>query len=262
MSARAATRHTRPLLGLRRKPGRLALAVFRMPLRADRTTPGGCSGRTFLEFVHVGRTSGRQYETVAMVLHYQPATREAVICAAWGPDTDWVRNLRAAAATRVRLGRDSFTPQHRFLTEDESFVVAEAFRRAHPWRLRLLSSLLGWGDLRDDAAVREFIRTTRSWRSGRPPIPRRPERSNRGRSLRQAARATRDVACGAMPGRIAIIGSLRRGGGPRDSGSASGSAAPRRAERHDVRGEERGESALSSPVRTSPLPVQQEQFGP
>ncbi|MGZ4666527.1 MAG: hypothetical protein ACXV5Q_16210 [Frankiaceae bacterium] len=107
--------------------------------------------------MHVGRTTGRQYETVTMVLHYQPATRAAVICAAWGPDTDWVRNLRAAGATRVRLGRDSYTPQHRFLTEHESFIVAEAFRRAHPWRLRLLSAILGWGDLRDDAAVRDFI---------------------------------------------------------------------------------------------------------
>ena len=33
------------------------------------------------------------------------------------------------------------------------------FRREHPQRLRLLSTILGWGDLRDDAAVRGFIRT-------------------------------------------------------------------------------------------------------
>jgi hypothetical protein len=44
-----------------------------------------------------------------MVLRYYPDAREAVICAAWGPDTDWVRNLHAGAATRVRLGRESFT---------------------------------------------------------------------------------------------------------------------------------------------------------
>ena len=30
---------------------------------------------------------------------------------------------------------------------------------AHPRRLRLLSTILGWGDLRDDAAVRGFIHT-------------------------------------------------------------------------------------------------------
>jgi deazaflavin-dependent oxidoreductase (nitroreductase family) len=149
----------KPLLGLRRKPGRLALAVFRMPLRAYRHNAGWLLGRTFVEFTHTGRKTGRRYETVAMVLRYDADGREAVICAAWGPDTDWVRNLRAGPAARVRLGRESFTPQHRFLSEDEAFDVAVWFRREHPRRLRLLSTILGWGDLRDDAAVRGFIRT-------------------------------------------------------------------------------------------------------
>jgi hypothetical protein len=59
----------------------------------------------------------------------------------------------------VRIGRDSFTAQHRFLSEDEAFDVAVQFRREHPVRLRLLSAILGWGDLRGDAAVRGFIPT-------------------------------------------------------------------------------------------------------
>ena len=149
---------TRPLFGLRRKPGRLALLLFRMPLMAYRRDAGWLFGRTFLEFIHIGRRTGRHYETVAMVLRYQPVTRETVICAAWGADTDWVRNLRAGPAVRVRLGRDSFTPTHRFLSEAEGFEVGVSFRRDHPWRLRLLSAILGWGDLRDDDALRTFVR--------------------------------------------------------------------------------------------------------
>ena len=149
----------KPLLGLRRKPGRLALAVFRMPLGAYRHDAGWLLGRTFLEFVHTGRKTGRPYETVAMVLRYDADAHEAVICAAWGPDTDWVRNLRAGPAARVRLGRESFTPRHRFLSDDDAFDVTVQFRRAHPGRLRVISAILGWGDLRDDAAVRGFIRT-------------------------------------------------------------------------------------------------------
>ena len=149
----------RPLLGLRRKPGRLALAVFRMPLRAYRHDAGWLLGRTFLAFVHTGRKTGQPYETAAMVLRYDPDTHEAVICAAWGPDTNWVRNLRTGPAARVRLGRESFAPQHRFLSDEEAFDVAVQFRREHPRRLRLLSAILGWGDLRDDAAVRGFVPT-------------------------------------------------------------------------------------------------------
>ena len=65
----------RPLLGLRRKPGRLALAFFRMPLNAYRHDAGSVMGHTFLEFTHTGRKTGRPYDAVAMVLRYDEATR-------------------------------------------------------------------------------------------------------------------------------------------------------------------------------------------
>jgi deazaflavin-dependent oxidoreductase (nitroreductase family) len=149
----------KPLLGLRRKPGRLALAVFRMPVRAYRHDAGWFLGRAFLLLIHTGRRTGRPHSTVAMVLRYDPDPHEAVICSAWGPDADWVRNIHAGPAVRVQLGRESYTPEHRFLSEDESFEVAAHFRREHPWRLRLVSTILGWGDLRHDDTAREFIRT-------------------------------------------------------------------------------------------------------
>jgi deazaflavin-dependent oxidoreductase (nitroreductase family) len=149
----------KPLLGLRRKPGRLALAVFRMPLRAYRHDAGWLLGHTFLLLVHTGRRTGQPHSMVAMVLRYDRGTREAVICSGWGPDADWVRNLRAGPAVRVQLGRESYTPEHRFLSEDESFEVAVQFRREHPWRLRLISTILGWGNLCDDDTARQFTRT-------------------------------------------------------------------------------------------------------
>jgi hypothetical protein len=37
-------------------------------------------------------------------------------------------------------------------------VLAEFVRR-HPGRSRLLSAILGWGDLRSDTAARNFVRT-------------------------------------------------------------------------------------------------------
>ena len=148
-----------PFFGLRRQPGRLALAILRLPLPLYRRGWGWLLGHEFLLLVHVGRKTGRRFETAAMVLTYDPDTRDAVICAAWGPNTDWVRNLRARPALEVRIGRESFVPEHRFLTDDESFAVAVGFRRRHPWRLRVISRVLGWGDLRTDAAARVFVRT-------------------------------------------------------------------------------------------------------
>ena len=59
----------------------------------------------------------------------------------------------------MQLGRESYTPEHRFLSDDESFEVTAHFRREHPWRLRLISIILAWADLRDDDTAREFTRT-------------------------------------------------------------------------------------------------------
>jgi deazaflavin-dependent oxidoreductase (nitroreductase family) len=150
-------RHPRPLLGLRRKPGRIALMFMRMPLRAYRHDAGWLLGHTFVEFTHIGRRTGQPHDAVAMVLRYDEVSREVVICAGWA-ETDWYRNLRAAPAARVQVGRDRFTPEHRFLTDDEAFDVVAGFRRSHPYRLRLITKIFGWGDLRKDEAAREFVR--------------------------------------------------------------------------------------------------------
>lgn len=148
-----------PFFGLRRRPGRIALAVFRLPLRLYRRGWGWLLGGTFLLLVHAGRKTGRRYSTVAMVLSHDPRTREAVICSAWGQDTDWICNIRAHPALRVQIGRDSFTPGQRFLSAEESMAVVAGFRRRHPHRMHLIASVLGWGDLRSEATARDFVRT-------------------------------------------------------------------------------------------------------
>ncbi len=124
---------TKPgIFGLRRRPGRLVLAVFRLPLPMYRRGWGWLLGNTFLVVSHIGRRSGQVRDTAAMVLTYHPATREAVICSVWGENTDWIRNMRARPAV----------------------LAADADL---PWRLRLVTAILGWDDLRSDAALRDFV---------------------------------------------------------------------------------------------------------
>ena len=157
----------RPLLGLRRQPGRLALAVMRLPRPLYHRGWGGLLGHTFLLITHQGRTTGKRRETVAMALGYDRETREVVVCSAWGPNTEWMRNLRAHPALKIQIGRESYRPEQRFLSEDEAVAVGVDFRRRHPRRLRLFATVLGWGDLSSDEAVRELVR-------GRPFISFRP----------------------------------------------------------------------------------------
>jgi deazaflavin-dependent oxidoreductase (nitroreductase family) len=154
-------RHTalgaRPLLALRRQPGRLALWFMRLPQPLYHRGWGRLLGHTFLLITHEGRKTGKRRETVAMALTYDPATREAVVCSAWGPNTEWMRNLRARPALQIEIGRETFVPAQRFLSEDEAVAVATDFREHHPRRLRLVAAILGWGDLSSEAAVRELV---------------------------------------------------------------------------------------------------------
>jgi deazaflavin-dependent oxidoreductase (nitroreductase family) len=152
-------RAERPLLGLRQRPGRVALWFMRLPQPLYHRGWGRLLGHTFLLISHQGRKTGKRRETVAMALTYDPATREAVICSAWGPNTEWMRNLRAHPALQIQIGHETFVPTQRFLSEDEAVAVASEFRDHHPWRLRLFATILDWGDLSSEAAVRELVRT-------------------------------------------------------------------------------------------------------
>jgi len=168
------TRVRRPLLGLRRQPGRLALAVMRVPRPLYHRGWGWMVDHTFLLIAHQGRKTGKRRETVAMALAYDPGTRKAVVISAWGPNTEWIRNLRAHPALQIQIGHESYVPEQRFLSEDESVAVVDEFRRRHPWRVRLFAALLGWGSLSSDTAAREFVRG-RPFVLFRPARPRDPE---------------------------------------------------------------------------------------
>ena len=174
MTATLKTRQrAKPLLGIRRQPGRLALAVFRLPLPLYQRGWGWLLGHTFLLLTHAGRKTGKRRETVAMTLAYDPQTQEAVILAGWGPNADWIRNIRAHPALQIQIGRASYTPEQRFLSEDESVSVVVEFRRQHRWRVRLAALILGWGDLSSDTAVRDFVRSHPfvSFRPAHPAAP-------------------------------------------------------------------------------------------
>lgn len=148
----------RPMLGLRNRPGRLAVTLLRIPLQAYHHGKGWLLGNTFLLLTHIGRRTGQQHETVAMVLRYLPESSEVVVCSAWGPDTDWVRNIREHPAIRVETGRDAFEPDQRFLSAEESLSVVDECFHQHPWRFHLMAWVLGWGDLRVQDVAQEFVR--------------------------------------------------------------------------------------------------------
>ena len=149
----------RRLLGLRQQPGRVALWFMRLPRPLYHLGLGRLLGHTFLLITHQGRKTGLRRETVAMALTCDRTTNEVVVCSAWGPDTEWIRNLCVRPALQIQIGHETYVPEQRFLSQDEAVAAAIEFRRRHPHRLRLFASILGWGDLSSEAAVTELVRS-------------------------------------------------------------------------------------------------------
>ena len=102
-----------------------------------------------------------------------------------------------AAHPQVIIGDGGFGVwQARIPEPAGEWIISLQFRREHPRRLRLLSTTLGWGDLRDDAAVGGFARSSRSARRR----PARPDQS--GLVLQEALYAgRRSIAADAGGGR-------------------------------------------------------------
>lgn len=104
---------------------------------------GWLFGHRIAVVTHVGRRSGKTYRTVLYVQHYDPQRRDVTVISVWG-ESDWLRNIRAAPALRVEIGRASYLPKHRFLTSAEIVDIERDFRRAHRLLARGQALLMRW----------------------------------------------------------------------------------------------------------------------
>jgi deazaflavin-dependent oxidoreductase (nitroreductase family) len=70
---------------------------------------------------HVGRTSGKMYETP---LDAFPTRTGYVLVARYGPESDWVRNILAAETATLRIdGEDRGLDSPRLVSQEEALDV-------------------------------------------------------------------------------------------------------------------------------------------
>jgi deazaflavin-dependent oxidoreductase (nitroreductase family) len=120
---------------------------------------GWLLGRRFVQLVHYGRKSGREFHTVVEVVKYDQDTGELVVVAAFGRSSDWLLNLQAAGRAEVDLGHGRRPASFRELSADEAAEVLAGYERRNalirPILRRVLSALAGFDyDGSDDARRR------------------------------------------------------------------------------------------------------------
>ncbi|HEX8034758.1 MAG TPA: nitroreductase family deazaflavin-dependent oxidoreductase [Ktedonobacterales bacterium] len=77
---------------------------FRAPVALYRAGLGWLFGGSLVLINHIGRTSGRPYQTLVELIERDRQTGSVTVVAGYGERTQWYQNLRAHPDTIIQLG--------------------------------------------------------------------------------------------------------------------------------------------------------------
>lgn len=144
---------------LRTPPGPIARAFFRMPSGLYRVGLGWLLGRRFVEITHTGRKTGLLRRTVVEVVDRDDDS--VVVAAAWGPKSDWYRNIVAHPEIRISTGRLRDVPAvASVLPPEEAAASFASYRARHPAAAKSLAKTLGLA-LDDPRAMADTVPAVR-----------------------------------------------------------------------------------------------------
>jgi len=152
------TRSRKGGLKLRDPHKPLMRAFLRTPLLLYRTPLRAMLGAFYVQIEHRGRKSGRVYRTVVDRLHTDRETGEVFVTSAWGDKSDWFRNIQAAPASGVCIGRRRFEPTQRIVSLEEANEIHRKAKEERPLAMRFGLALVRYPFPRTDEDLRELTR--------------------------------------------------------------------------------------------------------
>ena len=128
----------------RHKPRGLTKWLLGAPRWLYKARLGFLFGKRFGMIEHVGRKSGRVYQTPLEVVTHQGD--RYVICSGWGPGADWYRNIQATPAVAFWVGSRRSQVDQQLLTAEEGAAELGEYRKNHPSAARTLWKAMGLDD--------------------------------------------------------------------------------------------------------------------
>ena len=93
---------------------------------------------------HIGRISGRPRYAVLEIIRRDEAGEAYYVLAAFGEESDWVRNLRAHPEVEVTVGCRQLQVTAEFLAEGDAEREMLDYARRAPFAARQLPRLIGY----------------------------------------------------------------------------------------------------------------------
>ncbi len=125
-------------------PSGMARTLYRLPIKLFRLHLGWLLIGHFLLLTHIGRKSGKPRQTVLEVLQRDKARDVYYVLAAWGEQSDWVKNIEKTPQVIISVGRRRFRAMASRLSPEEAELRVIAYGRQHPLLVSFLPRLLGY----------------------------------------------------------------------------------------------------------------------
>jgi deazaflavin-dependent oxidoreductase (nitroreductase family) len=93
---------------------------------------------------HIGRISGRPRYAVLEIIRRDETNKAYYVLAAFGEESDWVRNIRAHPEVEVTVGGRQLEMTADFLMEDDAEREVLDYARRSPYAARQLPRLIGY----------------------------------------------------------------------------------------------------------------------
>lgn len=134
--------------------------LLHAPVYLYRWRLGWLFGHRFFLLTHIGRRSGRQFQTVLEVMEYRKSAREAVVMSGFGHNFDWLRNIETNGSPEVDIASEHYQADFRFLDEAEAISVIASYEQRNRFVLPIvrgvLRYLLGWNYTGSDSDRRRL----------------------------------------------------------------------------------------------------------
>jgi deazaflavin-dependent oxidoreductase (nitroreductase family) len=141
------------------KPPRgLSRLLYRFPILLYQIGLGRLFGGRFLMLKHIGRVSGQPRTAVLEVIRRDETAEAYYVLAAFGEESDWVRNLRAHPEVEVTVGGRQLQVTAEFLEEADAEREMLDYARRSPFAARQLPRLIGYQVDGSEEGYRELAR--------------------------------------------------------------------------------------------------------
>ncbi|MBI5352080.1 MAG: hypothetical protein HZB50_05535 [Chloroflexi bacterium] len=140
-----------------KRPNGLLKFFFKFPVLLHKIGLGGWErliGAQWMRITHIGRKSGKRYDSMVDVMDYDKATDTYYIEAAYGARADWYKNIRDSVF-QAQVGHRKFKARAGALTTEGAGDMLVKFFRNKPAYTRSVLAMVGL-KFKDEAELREL----------------------------------------------------------------------------------------------------------